>query len=40
MSGSNRVQACDFGLGPDSDFKIRLFHNTMSLCMQGPARED
>ena len=39
MSGSSRVRACDFGLGPGTGFKMRPFHKSVWVCMQGPARE-
>ena len=35
MSGSSRVRACDFELGSGSNFKMRLFYNSVWVCRQG-----
>jgi len=40
MSGSSRVRACDFGLGPGSGFKMRHFYNSVWVCRLGPTRGD
>jgi len=31
MPVSSRVRACDFGVGPGSDFKIRPFYNSVGM---------
>jgi len=40
MSGSNRVRAYDFWLGPGSGFKLMPFCNSVWVCRQGPTRGD
>ena len=36
----NKCRSCDFGLGPDSGFKMRFFYNSVWVCRLGPTKGD